>query len=145
MKISQEHFLVAPAGCRAGSRGRDSRLLQELPQGKKGFLSYYFAVGAGRTLAEHIWKRKRGDNHPNECAGDRSSSSGRIIGSLWFNMMIDHLCLPAYPIIVMKVEETHASQSSSSSPQKTENILVCQDFFIVKIHTRGPNPLTFFH
>lgn len=43
----------------------------------------------------------------------------------------------------MKVEETHASQSSSSSPQKIENILVCQVFFIVKLHTRGPNPLLF--
>lgn len=46
-------------------------------------------------LAEHIWKRKRGGNRPNECAGDNSSSSGRIRSSLWFNMMIDHLCPPA--------------------------------------------------
>lgn len=46
-------------------------------------------------FAEHIWKRKRGDNRPNECAGDNSSSSGRIISSLWFNMMIDRLCPPA--------------------------------------------------
>lgn len=53
------------------------------------------AVGAGWTFAEHIWKRKRGDNRPNECAGDNSSSRGRIISSLCFNMMIDHLCPPA--------------------------------------------------
>lgn len=51
------------------------------------------AGGAGWMLAEHIWKRKR-DNRPNECAGDNSSSSGRVISSLWFNMMIDHLCPP---------------------------------------------------
>lgn len=96
-------------------------------------------------FAEHICKKKRGDNRPNECAGDNSSSSGRIVSSLWFNMMIDHLCPPAYPGIVMKVGETRASQSSSSSPQKTENILVCYISFIVKIHTCGPNPLTLFH
>lgn len=53
------------------------------------------AGGAGCMFAEHMWKRKRGTNRPNECAGDNSSSSGRIISSLWFNMMIDHLCLPA--------------------------------------------------
>lgn len=29
------------------------------------------AIGADWTLAEHIWKRKRGDNRPNECAGDK--------------------------------------------------------------------------
>lgn len=45
----------------------------------------------------------------------------------------------------MKVGDTHASQSSSSSPQKTENILACHVFFIVKIDTCGPNPLTFLH
>lgn len=42
-------------------------------------------------LAEHIWKGRE-IIRPNECAGDNSSSSGRVINSLWFNMMIDHLC-----------------------------------------------------
>lgn len=44
----------------------------------------------------------------------------------------------------MKVGETHASQSSSSSPQEIENILEGHFFFffIVKIHTPGPNTIT---
>lgn len=48
------------------------------------------------------------------------------------------------PRIVMKVGEIHASQSSSSSQQKIENISVCHSVFsFVKIHTHGTIPLAF--
>lgn len=81
-------------------------------------------------FVEYIWKRKKGDNRFNECVGDNSSFSGRIISLLWFNMMIDYFCLL---VLFQNSDEGRRDlcQSLYFNYQKIENIFVCYLFFLL--------------
>lgn len=73
---------------------------------------------------------------------ETSSSRGRIISSLRFNMMIDHLCPPALPKNSDEGGENHACQSSSWSHQNIDNMVLGHWLFsLLKIHTWGSPPL----
>lgn len=124
---------------RAEGRQTDPQLLKEPHKRKKCSSATTCECRRSRlNLAEHIWKRKR-DNRPNECESN-SSSSGRVISSLWFNMMIDHLCPPTLSRIVMKVGPIQSELKLWSPGDRKTYLRVT--FFIVKIHTPGPNTIT---
>lgn len=143
-KSRKNSCLPSRKGSQDEAKEEPQWLLKEPHKGKEGFLCYHSAVETDWTFAEHIWKRKRRDNRHNECAGDNSSSSGKIISSLWFNMMIDHLCPPA---LFWNSDEGQRdpclSELKLQSPE-IENIFISHSFFFhCKNSHMSPTPWLF--